>query len=78
MVSTAKVDKYKWDILRVHFKGTNVVRESRLELLIAKFENLRMSEKETISDFNGKLFDIANESFALRENIPKEKLVKRP
>ena len=78
MVSTAEVAKDKWDILCVHFKGTNAVRESRLELLIAKFENLRMSEEETINDFNGKLCDIANESFALREKIPKEKLVKRP
>ena len=32
--------------------------ESMLELLMAKFENLRMSEEETINDFNGRLCDI--------------------
>ena len=36
-----------------------------------------MSEGETISDFNGKLCDIANESFTLRENILEEKFVKK-
>ena len=36
-----------------------------------------MSEEETISDFNGKLCDIANESFSLGEKIPEKKLVKK-
>ena len=36
-----------------------------------------MSEEETIIDFNGKLYDIANESFALGEKISKDKLVKK-
>ena len=52
-----------------HVEGTNAIRKSRLELLTAKFENLRMSEEKTINDFNGKLCDIANELFALGENI---------
>ena len=60
MISTAEVAKEACDILHVHFEGTHVVHESRLELLTTKFENLRMSEKETISDFSGKLCDIAN------------------
>ena len=59
------------------FKGTDAVHESRLELLTAKFENLRMSEDQTTSDFNGRLCDIANESFALGEKIREEKLVKK-
>ena len=36
-----------------------------------------MSEEETISNFNGKLYNIANESFALREKISEERLVKK-
>ena len=36
-----------------------------------------MSEEETINDLNEKLYDIANESFALEENISKERLVKK-
>ena len=36
-----------------------------------------MSEEETISDFNGKLCDITNELFSLREKILEEKLVRK-
>ena len=35
-----------------------------------------MSEEETIGELSGKLCNIANESFAIGEKIPKEKLVK--
>ena len=77
MISTTEVLEEAWDILCVHFEGINAVRESRLELLTKKFENLRMSEEENINDFNGKLCNVDNESFALREKIPKEKLVKK-
>ena len=61
-------------MLRIHFEGTNAVCESRLELLTTKFENLWMSEKETINDFNGKWCDIANESFALGKRFKKRSL----
>lgn len=36
-----------------------------------------MLKDETIFDFNSKLFDIANEAFALGEKIPEEKLVRK-
>ena len=45
--------------------------------MTAKFANLQMSEKETIIEFNGRLCDIASESFVLSEKIPKENLVKK-
>ena len=77
MISTAEVAKEAWDILRVHFEGTNAVRESKLEILITKFENLRMSEEETINDLNGKLCNIGNGSFALREKILEKQLMKK-
>ena len=53
MMSIGKVVKESWDILRVHFEGTDSIRESKLELLTTKFENLQMGEEETINDFNG-------------------------
>ena len=71
MISNTEIAKEAWDILCVHFEGTNGVRESRLELLTTNFKNFWMSEKETINDFNEKLCDIANELFALGEKIPK-------
>lgn len=50
---------------------------SRLRLLTTKFENLRMMEDESISDFNMRLCDIANNYSTLGENVSKEKLVRK-
>ena len=77
MISSIEVAKEAWDILRVAFEGIDAIHESRLELLTAKFENLAMSEEEIINDFNGRLCDIANESFSLGVKISKERLVKK-
>ena len=77
MISTIEIAKEAWDILRVAFKGTDAMRESRMELLTAKFEKLQMSKEKTISSFNGRLCHIANESFVLGERISKDRLVKK-
>ena len=59
------------------FVGTVVVRKSRIELLISKFENLRMEENETIEQYHVKISNISNESFILGENILEEKLIRK-
>ncbi|KAH6779529.1 hypothetical protein C2S52_010766 [Perilla frutescens var. hirtella] len=50
-----------WDILQTTFEGTSSVRISR----------------EKLADFNAKICDIANESFALGDAISEEKLVRK-
>lgn len=50
---------------------------SKLQLLTTKFQSLKMSEDETIVEFNVRLLDIANESFSLGEKISEEKLVRK-
>ena len=46
-------------------------------MLASRFEDLKMMESETISDFNSKLCDITNEAFALREKYSNTKLVRK-
>ncbi|KAK2410184.1 gag-protease polyprotein [Trifolium repens] len=50
---------------------------SKLQLLTSKFENLRMEDDETISEFNTRVRDIANSCFALGEKIHEEKLARK-
>ena len=47
-ISTTEFAKDAWNILQVEFEGTIAMQNSRIELLISKFENLRMEENETI------------------------------
>lgn len=77
LISTCEVAKDAWNILQVTHEGTDTVRMSRLQLLTTKFENLRMTEDETISEFNSRLCDLSNESFALGEKMSEEKLVRK-
>ncbi|KAK1592365.1 hypothetical protein Q3G72_023741 [Acer saccharum] len=54
-----------WDILQVAHEGTEVVKESKLQVLQTQFELLRMGEDECFNDFEIKLMDIVNQSHQL-------------
>ena len=46
-------------------------------MLATRYEDLKMIENETISDFNSKLCDIANKAFTLGEKYSDIKLVRK-
>ncbi|CAM8941260.1 unnamed protein product [Rhodiola kirilowii] len=77
MISTCEIVKKAWDILQTAHEGTTKVKGSRTEMVTSKFENLRMQEDETITDFNTRVLDISNEAFALGEPIAEETLEKK-
>ena len=65
LINTCTEAKQAWEILQIAHEGTSKVRMSKLQLLTSKFENLRMEDDETISEFNTRVRDIANSCFAL-------------
>ena len=69
MIYSCEMAKEAWDILQTTFIGLGNVKRNKLLSLTTRFENLRMHEDETLSDFYNKLCNISNESFALSENI---------
>lgn len=77
LINTCVFAKEAWDILAVAHEGTSKVKMSRLQLLTSKFEGLKMLESESIAEFNVRLLDISNESFALGMKIFEEKLVRK-
>ena len=77
LISSYECAKDAWNILQMAHEGTPLVKISKLQMLATKFEDLRMMENETISDFNSKLCDIANETFALGEKYSDIKLVRK-
>ncbi|CAM8876558.1 unnamed protein product [Rhodiola kirilowii] len=77
MISTCEIAKKASDILRTAHEGTTKVKLSRIERVTSKFENLRMQEDETITDFNTRVLDISNEAFALGEPMTEETLVRK-
>ena len=77
MISSCETAKEAWDILQTTFEGLGDVKRNKLLSFATRFENLRMHNDESLSDFYTKLSDIANKSFALGEKIPETTLVRK-
>jgi hypothetical protein len=77
LINTCTVAKDAWEILKVAREGTSRVQMSRLQMLTTQFENMKMAEEETISEFHMRICDMANASFALGEKKSNEKLVRK-
>ncbi|XP_058741394.1 uncharacterized protein LOC131613765 [Vicia villosa] len=50
-----------WDALKIHHKGTNHVKEERIDLGVRKFETFEMKEEETIDEMFSRFTVIVNE-----------------
>ncbi|XP_022867631.1 uncharacterized protein LOC111387312 [Olea europaea var. sylvestris] len=69
--------KEVWDILETTHEGTKIVKNSKLQMLASRFEEVRMKDDETFDEFYAKLNDIVNSSFNLGERIPETKIVRK-
>ena len=61
LISSCESAKEAWQILQTQFEGTADVKRSRFTMLQTKFDELRMSENETLTEFYERLSDISNE-----------------
>ncbi|KAI3465123.1 hypothetical protein Pfo_021786 [Paulownia fortunei] len=76
LISVCESTKEEWDILQVAFEGTASIRMTKLQMLASRFEDLRMLESESTTNFNGKLCDIASEVYAFGEKDMDIKLIR--
>ena len=58
-------------------KGTNQVKQSRVELLMRKYELFKMSDHETIMDIYTRFTHITNEQKSLGNTFTTEELVRK-
>jgi len=65
------------EILKTAHEGTSKVKSVKLQLLITKFENMKMQEDENIQDYYMNILDIANSFDSLGEKLTDEKLVRK-
>ncbi|XP_057808926.1 uncharacterized protein LOC131023403 [Salvia miltiorrhiza] len=77
VISMCSTAKEAWEVLMNTYEGNSKVKKQRLQQLTTRFEELKMDENETISNFHGKILSIPNESFSLGEKILEEKLVRK-
>ena len=60
-VAAATRSKYAWDTLQNSYQSTSKVKLVRLQMLRRDFENLQMSNSETINDFFTCALNIVNQ-----------------
>ena len=64
------------DALQLAHEGTNKVKQSRIELLIRKYELFEMGDRETITDMYTRFTHITNELKSLGKTFTTEELVR--
>lgn len=77
LIQGCETAKEAWDILQIHYEGTTKVQSSRKDMLASRFENLKMEEHESISDFSSKISSLAQEPLTLGKKYKDKKLVKK-
>jgi hypothetical protein len=76
-ISNCDSAKDAWEILETTYEGTNLVKATKLQMLVSKFERIEMLEDETFDDFFGKLSEIRNSMINLGKKVSDTKIVRK-
>ena len=57
-ISHVKTTKKVWTILKTTYKGTKKVKDTKLQILTTRFEEVKMSEDKPFNSFCGRLNEI--------------------
>ena len=76
-ISECESAKEIWNALQIAHEGTNQVKQSRIELLVRKYELFEMSNKETVMDMYTRFTHITNELKSLGKSFTTEELVRK-
>ena len=64
-ISHITVSKEAWEILETTYEGTKKVKDTKLQMLTTRFEELKMSEDESFDFFYSKLNEVIVSKFNL-------------
>jgi len=68
-ISNCEFAKDAWQILERTYEGTKLVKSAKLQMLISKFEEIKMLEDETFGEFYTKISDLRNSMVSLGKQI---------
>ena len=68
-ISDVKTTKEAWTILETTYEGTKKVKDTKLQMLTTRFEELKMGDDEAFDSFYGKLNEIVIAKLNLGEKI---------
>jgi hypothetical protein len=76
-ISNCEIAKDAWHILETTYEGTKLVKSAKLQMLISKFEEIKMLEEETFRELYTKISDLRNSMVSLGKQISDVKLIRK-
>ena len=76
-ISSIETAKEALTILQTMYKGTKVVKDSKLQRLTTSFKEIKMEKNESFGKFYVKLKDIVNLAFNLGKTILEPKIMRK-
>ena len=76
-ISHITIAKEVWEILETTYEGTKKVKDTKLQMLTTRFEELKMSEDESFDSFYSKLNEVVVNKFNLGEKTKDSKIVRK-
>ena len=76
-ISHITIAKEAWEILETTYEGTKKVKDTKLQMLTTRFEELKMSENESFDSFYSKLNEVVVSKFTLGEKTKDFKIVRK-
>ena len=76
-ISHITIAKEAWEILETTYEGTKKVKETKLQMLTTRFEELKMSEDESFDSFYSKLNEVVVGKFNLGEKTKDSQIVRK-
>jgi hypothetical protein len=64
-------------VLETTYEGTKLVKSAKLQMLISRFEEIKMLEEETFEEFYSKMSDLRNSMVSLGKPISDVKLIRK-
>jgi len=74
-ISNCESAQEAWQILETTYEGTKLVKSAKLQMLILRFEEIKMLEEETFGEFYSKMSDMRNSMVSLGKPISDVKLI---
>ena len=76
-ISHITVAKEAWEILETTYERTKEMKDTKLQMLTTRFEELKMSEDESFDSFYIKLNEVVVSKFNLGEKTEDSKIVRK-
>jgi hypothetical protein len=76
-ISNCESTKEAWQILETTYKGTKLVKSTKLQMLISRFEEIKMLENKTFGEFYTRINDFRNSMVSLGKRVSNVKLIKK-